>query len=186
MMVLTKRYAIATIVPLLGRTVTGQPAIPAICPAHAPAALTIMGRGQVALVARAPVAHGGSGDFAACHRQADDLVVGEHRAALGLDGRAERCQHVEGIRRGIGHAEGTGDGRVEGRLFLEHLRNADLRGLDVAFVARFQPLVRVSRVIVGGGDEEAAGVLDGVRHDLRRRMRFSSMHSRADSGSRTA
>ena len=121
--------------------------------------------GQVALVARAPVAHGCAGHLAARDRQADDLVVGEHRAALGLDGRAERSQHVEGVGRGIRDAEGAGDGRVERRLFLEHLRDADLRGLDVAFAAGVDPLVRVGRVVVGGRDEEAAGVLDGVRHD---------------------
>ena len=52
-------------------------------------------------------------DPAARHRQADDLVVGQHGAAVGLDRCAERGEQVERVARGIGHAEGAGDARVE-------------------------------------------------------------------------
>ncbi len=41
----------------------------------------------------------------------------------------------------------------------------DLLGLDAARAASRQPLVGVGRVVVRRRDEEAAGVLDGVRHD---------------------
>ena len=143
-----------------------QPAMSASSPAQTPPALIVKPASIRRLAAAAVVAGDRAGDPVAVAQDLGDPVVGQDLGAVRASPSGVAPQQLPGVDRGVRHLEGAGDAGVEPRL----ARAAPPRpgspppARPVVAAAGQEP-VGVAGVVGGGGDEEAAGVLDGLGGD---------------------
>ena len=143
-----------------------MPAISAMCPAHAPAALTVT-RASTSVSSpvrssrrRAPVTSSPSRWMAIA------AVIGEHPRAALLRAARHRPHRLPHLDVAVGYPEDARDLGVQARLLAQCQRRIDLLARHAGGAAALGEPVRVRRVVEGGRDEEAAGVLDAVGSDL--------------------
>src|SRR6185312_15942567 len=117
---------------------------------------------DVHLVAGARVAHPGAADLVALAVDGGHRVVREDPAAALLDPLAHRPHGLPDIDVGVGDLERPCDPRVETRLRGERVGDRDLLAVHAGVGAALSEAIGVGGVVVLGGDEHAAGVLDAV------------------------
>ena len=123
-------------------------------------------RFEVFLLLAADIPHVDAHHAAAVLAQTAHFVVAENLSALGSRVEGVGEDQAERVDRGVGHAHGTHERRVDGRLDAAGLSGIDGFGVDAGGPAGRHELLLVPQVVFRQGHEQAVARVDAVRRNL--------------------